>query len=50
MSHLDSFINWFASALATTIGFVAIMATLLVGFAFGVTFDFAENWSILFTM
>jgi low affinity Fe/Cu permease len=23
---------------------------LLVGFAFGVTFDFAENWSILFTM
>ena len=50
MGHLDAFINWFASALSTTMGFIAIMATLVVGFAFGVTFDFGENWSILFTM
>ena len=50
MNYLDEFINWFASALATTVGFVAIMATLVLGFAFGVTLDFGEKWSILFTM
>jgi low affinity Fe/Cu permease len=50
MDYLDVFINRFASSLATTIGFLAIMVSLVVGFAFGVAFNFGENWSILFTM
>src|SRR3954462_7037286 len=50
MRQVTCLINWFASSLSTTFGFIGIVATLFIGFAVGVTFRFSETWSLLFNM
>lgn len=50
MKRIDALIHWFAATLATSLGFLGIMLTLLLGFLIGIISRFGESWSLLFNM
>ncbi len=50
MRYVDRLIHWFAAALSTTLGFIAIFATLIAGFIVGLLVQFDQEWSLLFNM
>jgi low affinity Fe/Cu permease len=48
MSSIEKRVSRFATALSTTAGFCAIMATVIVGALIGVASRFGDNWALLF--